>query len=308
MNEIPLVSISCVTFNHAPYLRECLEGFLMQQCDFKFEILIHDDASTDGTRAIIEEYTQKYPGIFFPMYQTENQYSQGVRGMMTKFNFPRCKGKYIALCEGDDYWTDSLKLQKQVDFLEKNLDYSLVCGGFKTVNTHSDKEEFIIKYLDKLNNNEKGFDITIERFFQKWLTKTLTVVFRKDFHEHTDLKGYKYSKDVHLYYHLLKKGKGYYFKEIFGAYRIHDGGVFSLISRESKLKSAYFVFKELSKYNLNDVKAKKAYFESLRNIIKNKIYLREEKLKKYKLIIELFSLVSNKEELKKAVKSVVSLK
>lgn len=120
MTDIPLVSISCITFNHAPYLRECFDGFLMQQADFQFEVVVHDDASTDGTREVIEEYTAKYPDIFVPMYQTENQYSQGVRGMMARFNFPRCKGKYIALCEGDDYWTDPLKLQKQVDFLEDN--------------------------------------------------------------------------------------------------------------------------------------------------------------------------------------------
>src|SRR5690554_4131282 len=120
----PLVSISCITYNHAPYIRQCLEGFLMQQCDFEYEILIHDDASTDGTSDIIREYQEKYPNIIKPIIQTENQWSQGVRGIMARFNFPRAKGKYIALCEGDDYWTDPLKLQKQVDFLEENENYS----------------------------------------------------------------------------------------------------------------------------------------------------------------------------------------
>ena len=120
MSDLPLVSISCITFNHAKFLRECFDGFLMQKTNFKFEVVIHDDASTDETKGIIEKYTNKYPDIFFPMYQKENQYSKGVRGMMVKFNFPRCRGKYIALCEGDDYWTDENKLQKQVDFLEVN--------------------------------------------------------------------------------------------------------------------------------------------------------------------------------------------
>jgi glycosyltransferase involved in cell wall biosynthesis len=119
MNK-PLVSISCITYNHEPYIRECLDGFLMQKCDFDFEVLIHDDASTDGTQEIIKEYQEKYPEIIKPIFQTENQYSKGVRGMNIKFNFPRAQGKYIALCEGDDYWTDSLKLQKQVDVLEKH--------------------------------------------------------------------------------------------------------------------------------------------------------------------------------------------
>lgn len=119
IRDIPLVSISCITFNHVLYIKECLDGFLMQKTDFCFEIVIHDDASTDGTADIIREYEKKYPSIIKPIYQRENQYVKGVRPTW-EFNAPRWKGKYIALCEGDDYWTDPLKLQKQVDFLEKN--------------------------------------------------------------------------------------------------------------------------------------------------------------------------------------------
>jgi glycosyltransferase involved in cell wall biosynthesis len=90
----------------------------MQKTSFDVEILIHDDASLDNTVDIIKLYQQKYPDIIKPIYQTENQYSKGQRGISLKYNFPRAKGKYIAMCEGDDYWTDPLKLQKQVDFLE----------------------------------------------------------------------------------------------------------------------------------------------------------------------------------------------
>ena len=118
----PLVSISCITFNHENYIRDALEGFLMQKTDFDFEILIHDDASTDGTQKIIEEYAGKYPEIIKPILETENQYVKGRRGSLV-FNIPRAKGRYIAFCEGDDYWTDPRKLQKQVDFLEKNKDF-----------------------------------------------------------------------------------------------------------------------------------------------------------------------------------------
>lgn len=116
MTKNILVSISCITYNHEPYIRECLDGFIMQKTDFAFEVLIHDDASTDKTADIIREYEAKFPNLIKPIYQTENQFSKKVGSINAKFNYPRAKGKYIALCEGDDYWTDPLKLQKQVDF------------------------------------------------------------------------------------------------------------------------------------------------------------------------------------------------
>ncbi len=120
-----MVSICCITFQHGKYIKECLDGFLMQKTNFAIEVLIHDDASTDGTEEIIREYEAKYPDIIKPLYEKENQWLKGRRGSAV-FNFPRAKGKYIALCEGDDYWTDPYKLQKQVDFLEANEDYGLV--------------------------------------------------------------------------------------------------------------------------------------------------------------------------------------
>src|SRR5690606_1543694 len=102
----PLVSVSCITYNHSSYIRQCLDGFVMQKCDFAFEVLIHDDASTDDTQEIIKEYQAKYPEIIKAVLQKENQYSKGIRGISPRFNFPRAQGKYIAMCEGDDYWTD----------------------------------------------------------------------------------------------------------------------------------------------------------------------------------------------------------
>ena len=120
-----LVSISCITYNHLQYIRQCLDGFLMQKTNFAFEILIHDDCSTDGTSEVIKEYEAKYPEIIKPIYEEENQYQQGKSVGSAVWNYPRAKGKYIALCEGDDYWIDPLKLQKQVDFMESHPDYSL---------------------------------------------------------------------------------------------------------------------------------------------------------------------------------------
>ncbi len=155
--ETPLVSICSITYNHAAFIRQCLDSFLMQQCNFPIEIIINDDCSTDGTTEIIREYAEKYPDKIFPIFHEENLYSQGVRGMFQKFVFPKARGKYIALCEGDDYWTDPLKLQKQVDFLESHPDYSMCCHAttIKTptseyVKTHNPCEDCDLSTKDIL--------------------------------------------------------------------------------------------------------------------------------------------------------------
>lgn len=113
----PLVSICCIAYNHEKYITDTLDGFLIQKNNFPVEILVHDDASTDRTADIIREYEKRYPHIIKPIYQTVNQYSQGKR--ISLFNFERAQGKYIAMCEGDDYWFDPQKLQVQHDILEK---------------------------------------------------------------------------------------------------------------------------------------------------------------------------------------------
>ena len=124
-NQQPLmVTIRCIAYNQERYIRDCLEGFVMQKTNFRFEAIVHDDASTDGTAAIIKEYAEKYPDIIKPILETENQYSKH-DGSLQRIMAEGCKGKYVAFCEGDDYWTDPLKLQKQVDFLESHPDYSL---------------------------------------------------------------------------------------------------------------------------------------------------------------------------------------
>ena len=121
----PLVSICCITYNHKEYIRDALDGFLSQRTDFPYEILINDDASTDGTADIIREYEQKYPEKIRALLQTENQYSKGITNPSGAFNFPRVRGRYVAMCEGDDYWIDPEKLQKQVDYMEAHPDCSL---------------------------------------------------------------------------------------------------------------------------------------------------------------------------------------
>ena len=115
-----IVSIACNTYNHEKYIADALEGFVSQKTNFPFEVLVMDDASTDGTADIIREYEKKYPELIKPIYQTVNQYSKGLNP--GKQNRDRAVGKYIALCEGDDYWIDDHKLQKQVDYMETHPD------------------------------------------------------------------------------------------------------------------------------------------------------------------------------------------
>ena len=122
------VSVICNVYNHGRYLRDALDGFIMQKTNFPFEVLIHDDASTDDSAAIIREYEEKYPELIKPIYQTENKYSKNIN-IDVAYQYPRVNGKYIAFCEGDDYWTDPLKLQKQYDFMESNPEYSMcICS------------------------------------------------------------------------------------------------------------------------------------------------------------------------------------
>lgn len=125
----PLVSVRCITYNHAKYIGQALDGFLMQKTTFPFEIIVHDDASTDGTEQIIRAYAEQFPRLIKPIYEEENLYSkQG--GAITKIVNAQIKGKYIAACEGDDYWIDPYKLQKQVDFLERNPEYEMCYTNF----------------------------------------------------------------------------------------------------------------------------------------------------------------------------------
>ncbi len=141
IEQKPLVAIQCITYNHEPYIRDALEGFAMQKTNFPFVAIVHDDASTDKTAEIIREYAEKYPDIIKPIFETENQYSKkdGSLGRIMKEAIATTRAKYIAMCEGDDYWTDPLKLQKQVDFLESNPDYGMCYSDFDIIIAKSGK-------------------------------------------------------------------------------------------------------------------------------------------------------------------------
>lgn len=122
--DTPLVSIRCITYNQKAYIGQALDSMLMQKTNFPFIIVVHDDASTDGTADVIREYEKKFPKIVKPIYERENQYSKRDGSLARIMNVACSNAKYCAACEGDDYWIDCNKLQIQVDFLEANLEYS----------------------------------------------------------------------------------------------------------------------------------------------------------------------------------------
>lgn len=167
------VSVLCSVYNHKKYIKRCLEGFINQRTNFKYDVWVHDDCSTDGSIDIIEKYADKYPDTIIPYYEDENQHNKGI-APIRKYVFPKTKGKYIAICEGDDYWCDASKLQKQYDFMEENLDCSMCCHN--TVwhdlrRIRKDKLFFDWKDLHRL---------TDEDIFLGWKVHTSSYFMRRD--------------------------------------------------------------------------------------------------------------------------------
>jgi glycosyltransferase involved in cell wall biosynthesis len=232
---VPVVSICSITYNHEKFIRECLDGFLMQETTFPVEVLIHDDASTDGTANIIREYEAKYPHIIKPIYQVENQYSKGFK-VNTTFNFPRVKGKYVALCEGDDYWTASNKLQKQVDFMESNLTYSICFHNVESFyeDCSTSSHPMFIKPLKDT--------LTIRDLVTSNFIPTLSNLFRaKLFNNFPEWFMCMPFGDWPLNILNAEHGNIGYIDQIFGVYRIHNNGVWSKLSKVDAYKKNIIV-------------------------------------------------------------------
>ncbi len=172
-----LVSIRCLVYNHGPYLRQCLEGFVMQQTNFRFEAIVHDDASTDNSAEIIREYAEKYPDIIKPIFESENQYSKH-DGSLARVTFCACTGKYIAQCEGDDYWIDPHKLQKQIDYLESHPD-CILC--FTNAFMHWEDGSGRPDTLFAPNLEER--DYRGPELAANWITPTASFVYRRSVRE-----------------------------------------------------------------------------------------------------------------------------
>jgi len=220
MNNDLLVSIRCCTYNHESYIRQCLEGFVMQKTSFHFEVIVHDDASTDRTADIIREYAEKYSDIIKPIFETENQYSKH-DGSLRRIMDAHMHGKYIAICEGDDYWIDPLKLQKQVNFLENNLEY--VMCFHNAIEHWVDGQKKDCCFSNIVDREYSGLEI-----YKNWIVPTASVVFRKSILESEQSDCFQ--NPHFIYYDIIffllaaSCGKIMGMKEVMSVYRRHEGG------------------------------------------------------------------------------------
>ncbi|WP_268225536.1 glycosyltransferase [Sinomicrobium oceani] len=224
VGDKPLVSVCVQTYQHSPYIRECLDGILMQKTDFAFEILLGEDSSSDGTREICMEYAKKYANkIRLFLHHRENNIK--IDGKPTgRFNFLynlyNAEGKYIAICEGDDYWIDSLKLQKQVDFMEANEeDYVGVYTNYKIC----DQDGRLIESKGLKESHPPFFDRL--SVFGRYSSQTLTVLYKNTpeainkMSEFTDFL----NADRVLAVMMAQHGKIKYMDFISGVYRWGSG-------------------------------------------------------------------------------------
>ncbi|MDE5423401.1 glycosyltransferase [Ancylomarina sp. DW003] len=239
----PLVSIHCITYNHENYIAQALEGFLLQKTNFPIEIVICDDASTDKTANIIREYADKYPNLIVPLLQSENQYSQGVKPGFD-IVMPRCQGKYIAHCEGDDYWIDPYKLQKQVNFMEGNPEYSFIFHDCEILNQNSGSRQ--------LRVGKRVIDETVDLVSAiKQNNMPTASILHRNVLDRNSTPGWSFRTkkgDYCLVILLAEKGLGKYLPDVMSVYRVHEGGVWSGNDHEYRNKEDINFFYLLYEY------------------------------------------------------------
>lgn len=231
ISAIPTVSVCCITYNHSKFIGQALESFLNQNTSFSYEILVYDDASNDGTRDILKEYELKYPQIIRVFYSSENQYSQGVRLLNLRYNLPRARGKYIATCDGDDFWTDPLKLQKQVDFLESNPEVVMCFHGFDRLENDKSTDSKLYNHLQ-----HSPFTIFEQKEFLQLHVQFLTIMFRQNVK--FPMISSEINGDVFVLTHLSEVGKCAYLNFKGAVYRYHQNGVFRKMSRIGQINSS----------------------------------------------------------------------
>lgn len=241
----PVLTICCLTYNHINSIEKAIKSFLMQKTNFHFEIFIHDDASNDGTSEIIQKYQSENPDRIRLMIQPENQYHNGksLYEIYTRIAFPQLRSKYIAICEGDDYWTDPLKLQKQVDFLEQNPDYS-VCFhnvGF-TGDTETDFNEHEKHFKDVLNSRTT---FEIADLIRNNFIPNCSVVYRNCHETFPELFTNTVFPDWPLHIIFAQKGKIGYTNHVMAIHHKRTNGIWEGLSLDARMSALYNFYYDL---------------------------------------------------------------
>lgn len=249
-----LVSIVCPTFNHVEYISAAIDGFLDQVTSFPIEVIIYDDASTDGTSEVVTQYQKLYPGIIRHIRNSENQYSLGKRVMALAI--PHAKGKYVAYCEGDDFWADPQKIQKQVEFLEKHENYVMTFHDCLPFNEHGN--------VDKDFGGAKK-DLTEFELQKCHPIYTLTTCFRNVIQKFPAEYNAAKHGDLFLWSLLGAFGKGKYMGDIKPArYRVHRQGVHSMKARKHRYEMELATYSALCSYYIRvDNQELVRYFKEL---------------------------------------------
>lgn len=228
-NEVILTAY-CLAYNHEKYIAETLEGFVNQRTSYKYKVIVHDDASTDGTASIIKDYAGKYPDIIVPVLQKENQYSKHI-DIFENFIKPLLEGKYVAVCEGDDYWCDPEKLQKQIDFMESHPDFSACVH-----NTEKIREDGSLTNIF-YNNYKDDREISVNEIIQRgsWFIHLNSVVCRRECRENKPEEFFiPRAGDYTLLIYLATVGKIWYMAGVMSKYRMFSAGSWSEKMKSSK--------------------------------------------------------------------------
>lgn len=236
-NNPIVVTILCFVYNHELYIRQCLDGFVMQKTNFRFEVIVHDDASTDGSANIIREYEEKYPEIIKPIYEKENLYKKGGFELINKIVFSKAQGDYIALCDGDDFWTDSHKLQRQYDEMEAHPEVDMCAHSASIIEASTSKNIFTkvvssqkcILSLKNVLLGEGAYLITNSLFYRKQLGENIPP-FR-------EFMNYDYTTQIHG----AIRGGILYLPENMSTYRMSVKGGFTTTLHQSNEKQKAYV-------------------------------------------------------------------
>lgn len=219
------VCIQCMTYNHKPYIRQALEGFVMQKTTFPYVAVVVDDFSNDGTADIVWEFAEKFPDIIKGICLTENYFSQGKlkRPLMEPWI---SQARYIALCEGDDCWTDPYKLQKQVDYLETHDDCVLCC--------HNAWQDFGTSRRFFVNGDVREHDISLKELLHKWRIPTASVVFRNSALEKVPFNKRYLNGDYSLEIRLKSQGELHYLPDVMSVYNMHSDSLSAGMGRNAE--------------------------------------------------------------------------